>query len=55
MKGNRPTIIILMADDDEDDYLLAREALAESRLVNHLYFVRDGEEAHPSAQESGTR
>lgn len=44
MKGNRPTIIILMADDDEDDYLLAREALAESRLVNHLYFVRDGEE-----------
>ncbi|MEO8890901.1 MAG: response regulator, partial [Coleofasciculaceae cyanobacterium] len=44
MKGNRSTIIILMADDDEDDYLLAREALAESRLVNHLYFVKDGEE-----------
>ncbi len=44
MKGNRTTVTILMADDDEDDYLLAREALAESRLANYLYFVQDGEE-----------
>nr|WP_322505779.1 hypothetical protein [Chroococcidiopsis cubana] len=33
-----------MADDDEDDCMLAREALAESRLANDLYLVRDGEE-----------
>jgi CheY-like chemotaxis protein len=33
-----------MADDDEDDCMLAREALTESRLANHLHFVRDGEE-----------
>jgi CheY-like chemotaxis protein len=33
-----------MADDDDDDCLLAREALAESRLANELYFVKDGEE-----------
>jgi CheY-like chemotaxis protein len=33
-----------MADDDEDDCLLAREALLESRLSNELYFVKDGEE-----------
>jgi CheY-like chemotaxis protein len=33
-----------MADDDEDDCMLAREALAESRLANNLYLVRDGEE-----------
>jgi CheY-like chemotaxis protein len=33
-----------MADDDEDDCLLAREALVESRLANELYFVKDGEE-----------
>jgi CheY-like chemotaxis protein len=33
-----------MADDDPDDCLLAREALAESRLANDLHFVSDGEE-----------
>lgn len=37
-------ITILMADDDEDDRLLAAEALEESRLNNPLYFVNDGEE-----------
>ena len=44
MKGRRKPITILMADDDPDDCLLAREALAESRLVNNLHFVSDGEE-----------
>ena len=34
-------IVILMADDDEDDRLLARDALAESRLHNDLRFVCD--------------
>lgn len=33
-----------MADDDEEDRLLAKEALAESRLANDLRFVGDGEE-----------
>jgi CheY-like chemotaxis protein len=37
-------ITILMADDDEDDRELAREALAESRLLNDLYTVNDGAE-----------
>lgn len=44
MKGRRTTVTILMADDDEDDCMLAREALAESRLANDLRLVRDGEE-----------
>lgn len=44
MKGRRKTVTILMADDDEDDCMLAHEALAESRLANNLYFVKDGEE-----------
>lgn len=44
MKGRRKTVTILMADDDEDDCMLAREALAESRLANDLHFVSDGEE-----------
>lgn len=37
-------ITILMADDDPDDRLLAREALERSRLANNLRFVEDGEE-----------
>lgn len=35
---------ILMADDDEEDRLLAREALEECRLRNPVYFVEDGEQ-----------
>ncbi|HUB67841.1 MAG TPA: response regulator [Candidatus Methylacidiphilales bacterium] len=37
-------ITILMADDDADDRLLARDALTESKLANDLLFVEDGEE-----------
>lgn len=37
-------ITILMADDDEDDRLLAREAFIEGRLRNELRFVEDGED-----------
>jgi CheY-like chemotaxis protein len=33
-----------MAEDDPDDRDLARDALAESRLVNDLHLVADGEE-----------
>lgn len=44
MTRPRHLVTILMADDDEDDRLLAREALRESRLANQLFFVEDGEE-----------
>jgi CheY-like chemotaxis protein len=37
-------IVILMADDDPDDRLLTKDALTESRVVNDLRFVEDGEE-----------
>lgn len=37
-------ITILMADDDPDDRLMAREAFEEVRLRNELHFVVDGEE-----------
>lgn len=43
MLEHRP-ITILMADDDEDDRDLAREALAESRVLNDLHAVNDGAE-----------
>ncbi len=43
--SRRTAVTILMADDDEDDCLLAREALAESRLAfSVLHFVPDGEQ-----------
>lgn len=43
MEHHHP-IVILMADDDLEDQMLAKEALAESRLANQLMFVNDGEE-----------
>jgi len=44
VKGQRTSLTILMADDDEDDCMLAREALAESQYPSKLYIVKDGEE-----------
>ena len=44
MSKRSDPITILMADDDADDQMLAREALAEARLANELCFVKDGEE-----------
>jgi CheY-like chemotaxis protein len=43
-KLNGQPIIILMADDDADDRMLTKDALAESRVLNDLRFVEDGEE-----------
>lgn len=37
-------IVILLADDDEEDRMLAADALEESRVVNDLRFVADGDE-----------
>ncbi|HXG48612.1 MAG TPA: response regulator [Methylomirabilota bacterium] len=39
----KPTVI-LMAEDDPDDRLLARDALAECQMPNELHFVENGEE-----------
>lgn len=36
-------IVILIAEDDEDDRLLIKEAFVESELPVSLYFVGDGE------------
>lgn len=38
------SITILMADDDPDDRMLAKEALEEARLANILDTVEDGEQ-----------
>jgi len=44
MTPNGKPIVILMADDDPDDRLLTQQALEESRVLNDLYFVEDGEQ-----------
>lgn len=44
MKKHPKPITILMADDDEDDRLMTKEAFAENHLANDLRFVSDGEE-----------
>jgi len=35
---------ILMAEDDQEDQLIAKKALRKAKLRNPLYFVNDGEE-----------
>ena len=44
MSSNKDNIIILMADDDADDRMMANDAFEENRLGNELRFVEDGEE-----------
>lgn len=44
MLNNHNAITILMADDDPDDRMLARDALAESHLLNEFETVEDGED-----------
>lgn len=42
-KKSKP-LTILMADDDDEDYMLTAEAFQEARISNPLYRVKDGEE-----------
>jgi two-component system, response regulator len=42
---NAQPMEILLVEDNEDDILLEQEALADAKLVNIMYVVRDGEEA----------
>ncbi len=40
----REPIVILMADDDDEDRMMTQDALKESRVANELRFVEDGEQ-----------
>lgn len=44
MSKTPKTIHLLMADDDADDRQMTREALEESRVLNDIGFVEDGEQ-----------
>jgi CheY-like chemotaxis protein len=43
-RDHASAITIVMADDDADDRLLARDAMEESRLGNPFHIVEDGQE-----------
>lgn len=44
MRDEPNPIVILLADDDQEDRMLACDALVESRLSNTIHCVEDGEE-----------
>jgi CheY-like chemotaxis protein len=44
MRPNRKTVTVLVADDDKDDRDMTLEAFQESRVVNEIHFVEDGEQ-----------
>ena len=44
MNDKLDPIVILLADDDEEDRMLACDAMAESRLSNEIFCVTDGED-----------
>lgn len=43
-KLTRKPFVILLADDDEEDRMLTSDALSESRILNELHLVEDGEQ-----------
>ena len=47
------SIVILMADDDADDRLLAKDALNECKITNALHFVENGEELLDYLRQTG--
>jgi CheY-like chemotaxis protein len=49
----RAPITILIADDDEEDRMLAHKALVCARLANDVRFVADGEELMAYLQRRG--
>jgi CheY-like chemotaxis protein len=44
MKPTAKPVVILLAEDDDEDFAFTRDALIESRLLNELRRVKDGEE-----------
>jgi CheY-like chemotaxis protein len=50
---NTQPMEILLVEDNEDDILLEQEAIADAKLVNLMYVVRDGEEAMAYLRREG--
>ena len=47
-------VTILLADDDEEDRELTRDALQDSRLANEMKFVVDGQDLIDYLRRDGT-
>jgi CheY-like chemotaxis protein len=54
LRDDARAITILMAEDDADDRVLARDAMHESRSANTLRFVEDGQELMDYLTRSGS-
>jgi CheY-like chemotaxis protein len=53
MATSSHSLVILMADDDADDRLMAKEALEASGLLNEMRFVEDGVELFAYLAQQG--
>ncbi len=53
MNVDRQPIVILVADDDEEDQMLIRETFEDRRLANELRFVKNGEEVMDYLRRQG--
>ena len=53
MINTNKSMVILMADDDADDRLLAKDALTECHLSGEVHFVEDGEDLLDYLQHRG--
>ena len=42
--NSRKPFSILIAEDDDDDQMLIRESFEENKIINPLYYVKDGVE-----------
>jgi CheY-like chemotaxis protein len=51
--SERRPVTILLADDDEEDRELTRDALQSSRLANEMHFVVDGQDLMDYLQRTG--
>jgi CheY-like chemotaxis protein len=53
MSAQTRPIAILIADDDADDRMMAKDALEECRLANHTHFVENGVELLAYLRQQG--
>lgn len=55
MTGTSKNITLLIAEDEEDDYQLVKEALEEAEFTGPLFRVKDGEELMAFLYERNSR
>lgn len=53
MTVTRQPIVILIADDDEEDQMITRETFEDGHLANELRFVNNGEEVMAYLRRQG--